>query len=57
MAFETTLHLSSTYKFCFSCHKGMDTIVEEYQASGHFNNSTEVPSTCADCHVPQEFSP
>lgn len=55
--FQTTMHLSSSNEFCFSCHVGMDTIVEEYKASVHFNNETGVIATCADCHLPQEFLP
>lgn len=55
--FETTLHATSTNQFCYSCHIGMDTMVEEYQRSVHFNNETGVIATCADCHIPQEFLP
>lgn len=56
-AFQTVVHMSSDNDFCYSCHTGMDTIVEEYQNSIHFDNTSGVIATCADCHVPEEFWP
>ncbi|WEM44443.1 NapC/NirT family cytochrome c (plasmid) [Photobacterium sp. DA100] len=55
-------HYGMTYTnnndFCYGCHVGMDTIVEEYEASPHFTNTKGVvAATCSDCHVPQEFFP
>jgi len=55
--FNTVIHASSTNEFCYGCHIGMDTIVEEYQASVHFSNRSGVKADCADCHVPKEFIP
>ncbi|MCA0936074.1 NapC/NirT family cytochrome c [Vibrio alginolyticus] len=57
-AFHGVINFSSTNDFCFGCHIGMDTIVEEYQESIHFKNSKGViAATCNDCHVPREFIP
>ena len=54
-------HKVSTYsnsnELCYSCHIGMDTIVEEYEQSVHFKNRVGVQADCADCHVPKEFVP
>ncbi len=55
--FNGVMHVTNSNQFCYSCHIGMDTIVEEYQASRHFNNATGVQASCADCHVPKEFLP
>ncbi|WP_196157340.1 NapC/NirT family cytochrome c [Reinekea sp. G2M2-21] len=55
--FQTVVHLSNENEFCYSCHLGMDTIVEEYQASIHYENTSGVVASCADCHVPIEFWP
>jgi len=57
IAFDTTIHLTNSEKFCASCHIGMDTVVEEYQASIHYNNRSGVRARCADCHVPVSVLP
>ncbi|MEI8598838.1 NapC/NirT family cytochrome c [Vibrio sp. M60_M31a] len=52
------MNYSSTGGFCFGCHIGMDAIVEEYQASIHYNNSKGViAATCSDCHVRESLFP
>ena len=56
-AFNGIIHYTNTNEFCYGCHIGMDTIVEEYHASVHFDNPTGVEATCADCHVPKAFFP
>jgi|UPI00056CEC43 nitrate/TMAO reductase-like tetraheme cytochrome c subunit len=56
-SFNGVMHVTSTNDFCYSCHIGSDTIVEEYQASTHFNNEHGFVATCADCHIPHEFVP
>ncbi|RKF20937.1 cytochrome C [Alginatibacterium sediminis] len=53
--FQTMMHVTNQNEFCYACHVGMDTIVEEYQASPHFVSDDEVHATCADCHVPIDF--
>lgn len=55
--FNGTMHATSTNEFCYGCHIGRDTVVEEYQASSHFTNEHGVAATCADCHIPHEFVP
>lgn len=55
--FQVSMHATNANEFCYSCHVGMDTIVEEYQQSIHFSNATGVQADCADCHVPKEFLP
>ncbi|MCM2678871.1 NapC/NirT family cytochrome c [Echinimonas agarilytica] len=55
--FHFTIEASSTNAFCYSCHVGMDTIVEEYEASPHYLNRHGVKADCADCHVSKEFIP
>ncbi|WP_428774061.1 NapC/NirT family cytochrome c [Vibrio sp.] len=56
--FHWGMSYTNSNEFCYGCHIGMDTIVEEYQESIHFNNSKGViAATCGDCHVPREFIP
>lgn len=56
-AFHTTMEFTNRNEFCYGCHVGMDTIVEEYQASVHYKNASGVAASCADCHVPKAFIP
>lgn len=55
--FQFGLHATSSTEFCSACHVGMDTVVEEYRESIHYNNRTGVRAECSDCHVPAEFIP
>ena len=61
VGFATThaaIKYTSRNEFCFSCHIGMDTIVEEYKESSHFINKKpdgEPAATCSDCHVPNRY--
>ncbi|RCU50806.1 cytochrome C [Corallincola holothuriorum] len=55
VTFHGVMDFTNTNEFCYGCHIGRDTIVEEYQASVHFNNRSGVIATCADCHVPKPF--
>ncbi|WP_371375137.1 NapC/NirT family cytochrome c [Thalassotalea aquiviva] len=58
IAFNTVIHATNSNAFCYSCHVGMDTIVEEYQASSHYDQRHGVvKAECHDCHVPKEFFP
>ncbi|GAB1622009.1 NapC/NirT family cytochrome c [Agarivorans albus] len=52
---QGSLVLSSTNEFCFSCHLKMDTIVQEYKASSHYGDGSNIAATCADCHVPHPY--
>ncbi|MDF2152402.1 NapC/NirT family cytochrome c [Vibrio sp. CAU 1672] len=57
-AYHGVMNYTNSNEFCYSCHVGMDTIVEEYQQSTHFKNPQGViAATCSDCHVPREFVP
>ncbi|MGR5192851.1 NapC/NirT family cytochrome c [Vibrio rotiferianus] len=56
VSFHVGMEYTNSNAFCYQCHVGMDTIVEEYQQSSHFKNSKGVvAATCSDCHVPREF--
>ncbi|HDY7865266.1 TPA: NapC/NirT family cytochrome c [Vibrio vulnificus] len=56
--FHWGMRFTNSNAFCFGCHIGMDTIVEEYQESVHFNNAKGlIAATCSDCHVPRELLP
>lgn len=57
IAFDTSLHATSTEKFCISCHEMADNPYVQLQKTSHFNNAIGVRPTCADCHVPHEFVP
>jgi len=57
IAFETSLHASSTEKFCTSCHEMADNPYVQVQNTSHFKNASGVRPSCSDCHVPKEFVP
>lgn len=57
IAFNATLHATSTESFCISCHEMEDNAFAQLQKTSHYNNATGVRPTCSDCHVPQEFVP
>ena len=56
MAFDYTMHATSTDEFCTSCHE-MDIPLAQLQRTAHFTNVTGVTAGCSDCHLPQEFIP
>lgn len=56
-SFNGIMHATNENEFCYGCHIGMDTIVEEYQESIHFKNEYGIQAGCSDCHVPKEFFP
>ena len=56
-AYDFVFEVSNRNEVCYGCHIGMDTIVEEYEASVHFQNNLGIQAQCADCHVPKEFYP
>ena len=57
IAFNATLHATSTEAFCISCHEMEANAYAQLQKTSHFNNTSGVRPTCSDCHVPQEFLP
>ncbi len=56
LAFDWTLHATSTDAFCTSCHE-MEIPLAQLQKTSHFNNRTGAAASCADCHVPRDFLP
>tara|TARA_R110000850_G_scaffold126199_1_gene245044 strand:+ start:442 stop:1002 length:561 start_codon:yes stop_codon:yes gene_type:complete len=56
LAFDTTMHATSTEEFCTSCHE-MEIPYAQLQTAPHFSNRTGVSATCSDCHLPKEFVP
>ncbi|QIZ76023.1 NapC/NirT family cytochrome c [Ferrimonas lipolytica] len=58
IGFETSLEVTSTDKFCTSCHNSPSQFVAaEMQHLPHRNNASGVIATCHDCHIPHEFFP
>lgn len=55
-AFNTTLELTNTEKFCISCHEMRDNVYEELKTTIHFTNRSGVRATCPDCHVPHKWT-
>lgn len=53
--FGTALEATNTTEFCVSCHE-MQVNLDEYKKTIHFSNRSGVRATCADCHVPKDFS-
>jgi cytochrome c-type protein NapC len=57
IAFDTTMHATSTEKFCTSCHEMEANPFAQLKTTAHFSNRTGVAATCSDCHLPHEFVP
>jgi len=57
MAFDYTMHATSTEKFCTSCHAMAENPYAQLQRTTHYTNPSGVKATCSDCHVPKEFVP
>lgn len=54
--FNTVLDATNSEQFCIGCHSMRDNTYVEYQKSAHFTNRSGVRATCADCHVPHEWT-
>ncbi len=54
--FNVGLSSTNEMEFCVSCHS-MQINYEEYKESLHYQNTSGVRATCADCHVPKPFGP
>lgn len=54
--FNTALEATNSPEFCLSCHEMRDNILPEYQRSSHYANPSGVRATCADCHVPRDWT-
>jgi cytochrome c-type protein NapC len=57
LAFDATMHATSTEAFCTSCHEMADNPYDQLQRTTHYTNPSGVAATCSDCHVPKEFIP
>lgn len=49
---NVALEHTNNMEFCTSCHE-METPLEEYKESIHYQNRVGVRATCPDCHVPK----
>jgi cytochrome c-type protein NapC len=56
-AFNTVMEWTNKETFCISCHEMRDNVFQEYRNTIHYSNRTGVRATCADCHVPKEWTP
>ena len=55
--FDTTIHATSTEAFCISCHEMEINAYAQVKKTMHYENTSGVSATCADCHIPKEFVP
>ncbi|OOZ15830.1 hypothetical protein BOW35_03130 [Solemya velum gill symbiont] len=55
-ALNTGMEWTNKMEFCISCHEMKDTVYQEYRETIHFKNAAGVQATCADCHVPKEWT-
>ncbi len=54
--FNTFMEYTNTMDFCVSCHEMEQLVFQEYKKSIHYKNRTGVRVTCADCHVPKDWT-
>jgi len=57
LAFDYTMHATSTDTFCLSCHELEVNIGREYVDMSHARNARGIRVGCSDCHLPQPFVP
>jgi cytochrome c-type protein NapC len=57
LAFNATMHATSTETFCTSCHEMEENPYRQLQHTSHFANAIGVHATSSDCHLPKEFIP
>ncbi|MFV8819619.1 NapC/NirT family cytochrome c [Haliea sp. E17] len=57
LAFNATMHATSSEAFCTSCHEMSSNPFAQLQETSHFSNASGVSASCSDCHVPHEFLP
>ncbi|MCP4388674.1 MAG: Denitrification system component NirT [Gammaproteobacteria bacterium] len=55
--FNTFMEYTNNMSFCISCHEMETNVYQEYKESVHYKNASGVRATCADCHVPKEWTP
>lgn len=54
--FNTAMEATNSMEFCISCHEMRDNVYAEYKTSPHYQNASGVRATCADCHVPRDWT-
>jgi cytochrome c-type protein NapC len=57
VAFDVSMHETSTDQFCLSCHELQVNIGYEYDGVSHAKNRHGIRVSCADCHLPKPFVP
>jgi cytochrome c-type protein NapC len=57
LAWDFTMHATSTEKFCISCHEMESGPYAHMQDRPHFKNQYGVTATCSDCHLPHSGWP
>lgn len=55
--FNTAMEATNSLAFCISCHEMENTVYQEYKRTVHYQNTSGVRATCADCHVPKAWGP
>lgn len=54
--FNTAMEATNEMGFCIGCHEMRDNVYAEYKYTIHYSNRTGVRATCADCHVPRDWT-
>ena len=54
--FNTFMEYTNRLEFCVSCHEMDQLVYREYQQTIHFKNRSGVRVSCADCHVPKDWT-
>lgn len=54
-AFNWSMEITNTERFCITCHEMRDTVYQEYRQTVHFSNRSGVRASCPDCHVPKDW--
>ena len=54
--FNFAVSSTNSVEFCISCHEMEDTVYQEYKESLHYKNASGVRASCADCHVPEDWT-
>jgi cytochrome c-type protein NapC len=54
--FNTVVEWTNREAFCIGCHEMRNNVYEELKKTIHYTNRTGVRATCADCHVPREWT-
>jgi cytochrome c-type protein NapC len=54
--FNTGMEATNKMEFCIGCHEMNDNVYQEYKKTIHYSNPSGVRASCADCHVPKDWS-